>query len=92
MKHWASPDAFFQEVTNLLARLEARGHREAAQDLRQGLACLNGLTDGWWLFLDAINRVRKAQAKAFDAEDRRVLKTIHRTVHRTVFRKPWPFR
>jgi len=57
MAPFRSNEEFFQAVADLMAKLEAGGHVQAAAELREGLGCLNGLTDGWALFLDSIQKL-----------------------------------
>jgi len=80
-----SNDEFFEAVTGFVARLEGRGHLEAAADLRKGFGCLNGLTDGSALFLDAIAQVQAAHAERFTPDDQKTLETIRTVMHRAVY-------
>jgi len=60
-KSWPSlesTDEFFEAVAQLTAELEMHGHADAAAELRSGFGCLNGLTDGWALFLESIDKVQ----------------------------------
>ena len=67
--------------------LEAGGHTEAAAELRTGLGCLNGLTDGWGLFLESIERVRAAHAPRFSRDERNALETIRAAARQAVRRR-----
>jgi hypothetical protein len=87
MVSFRSNEEFFQAVADLLVRLEAGGHLQAAAELRQGFGCLNGLTDGWALFLEAIRLVEATDARRFDRDDRKALETLRRAVHRAVYRR-----
>src|SRR4051794_40419033 len=82
-----SNEEFFQAVTDLIGKLEAGGHPEVAAELREGFGCLNGLTDGSALFLEAIQRVEATHARQFAREERKDLETIRRAVHRAVYRR-----
>ena len=55
-------------MDGLLTRLDAGGHAEAAAELRRGFSCLNGLTDGWALFLESIEKVEAEHAARFAGE------------------------
>ena len=57
MKSFATLEEFFNSVRGLIANLEMRGETGAASELRSGLSCLNGLTDGYALFREAIRRM-----------------------------------
>ena len=82
-----SSDEFFRAVDALIARLDAAGHHQAASELRNGLGCLNGLTDGSALFLDAIEKVQATESKQFAREDQQALETIRARVHVAVYRR-----
>jgi|PlaIllAssembly_1097288.scaffolds.fasta_scaffold948155_2 hypothetical protein len=84
---YRSTDELFTAARSLFERLEADGHAEAAAELRGGYSCLNGLTDGWAMFLESIDKVRKTRARSFQADDRRALRKIRWTVWRAVY---WP--
>jgi hypothetical protein len=51
-----SNEALFHATNELVASLYQSGHRSEAEILKNGLASLNGLTDGWALFLDAVHQ------------------------------------
>jgi hypothetical protein len=82
-----SSEEFFQAVDALIARLEGAGHQEAARELRDGLRCLNGLTDGSALFLDSIEKVQATESERFTREDQQALETIRARVHVAVYRR-----
>jgi hypothetical protein len=87
MATFRSNEELFQAVAELTARLEAGGHRDAATALRDGFGCLNGLTDGWALFLQSIEKVAKTYAKRFAPDERRALAAIRAAVHQAVHRR-----
>lgn len=87
MATFESSDELFQAVEALVARLEAAGAADAAGELRSGFRCLNGLTDGWALFLESIDKVRSTKAKGFAPDDRRALTAIRAAVHKAVYRR-----
>lgn len=84
MKSFATPDEFFAAVESLVASLEQRGERGAAEELRDGFSCLNGLTDGYALFRDSIDRIRRDR---LNAAERDSLSRIRKFVHRAVTRR-----
>lgn len=51
-----SSGEIFAAVERLICALESCGFREAAASARVGYASLNGLTDGWADFMDAMER------------------------------------
>src|SRR5438874_2187800 len=82
-----SNEEFFQAVADLMDKLEAGGHPQAAAELRDGFGCLNGLTDGSALFLESIQRVEATYARQFAPDERKALERIRRAVHRAVYRR-----
>jgi len=82
-----SLDELFQAVRDLMAALEAKGHAAAAAELREGFSCLNGLTDGWAMFLDSIERVRRDKSLRLDREDKKALDRIRGDVWKIVYRR-----
>jgi len=67
--------------------LELAGQREAADELRDGYPCLNGLTDGWAGFFESVERVQATRSAAFGREDRRALKAIRTAARKAVWRR-----
>lgn len=87
MASFHSNEELFQAVTELAARFEAAGRAPAAAGLREGMACLNGLTDGWAMFLEAIEVVWSSDFAQLDAHDRRALRRIRDGVRRALRRR-----
>lgn len=86
MKQFSSYEECFAAVTTMIARLEALGLHGAADEMRSGYGCLNGLTDGWALFLEAIERVWEREKAGLSPADRKALKTLRAEVRRIVHR------
>lgn len=87
MASFRSNEEFFQAVTDLVAKLNASGHTDAAVELRQGFACLNGLTDGWALFLESIDTVNTRYSRQFAAGERDALMAVRDAVHKAVYQR-----
>ena len=85
-----SSEAFFGSVRTLIAQLERAGAAQAAEELRSGFDCLNGLTDGWALFMESLERVLDEQGTQLAAEHRAALQALLAQVRRTVFRGDIP--
>jgi hypothetical protein len=82
-----SSEDLFGAVRDLRARLEAGGHAGAATELGDGFRLLNGLTDGWALFLDSIETVRADHSKQFAPQEQADLERIRKAVHAAVYRR-----
>jgi len=87
MASFRSNDEFFEAVAKLTAELETHGHAGAVAELRSGFGCLNGLTDGWALFLESIDKVQASQAERFDDNQRKALRAIRAAVYSAVYRR-----
>jgi hypothetical protein len=79
-------EQLFRAVDDLIAHLRAEGKVEIAEELASACGSLNGLTDGWSLFLDAIDNVDALGPKALNPDERFVLQRIRAAVRRLVFR------
>jgi len=84
---FTSNEQFFQAVRDLIVRLKAGDHQQAAAELQTGFGCLNGLTDGAALFLESIERVQASWGDRIAPEDRLALEAIRAAVHRAVYRR-----
>jgi hypothetical protein len=80
-----SNEEFLRAVSELIARLDATGHADAAAELRDGLRSINGLTDGAARFLASVERVRSRAAARFAPEDQKALAAIRSAGHRAVY-------
>lgn len=87
MTPFQSNDEFFRAVEDLMAKLDAAGHKQAADELREGYRCLNGLTDGAVLFLESIEKVRKIHTARFSEDDRKALEAIRSSADKAVHRR-----
>jgi hypothetical protein len=86
MARFKSSEEIFQAVRDLLSRLEDHGHPAAVAELKAGFGCLNGLTDGWALFLESIEKVRAADARKFGRDEKRALDELRAAVRFAVHR------
>ena len=87
MRAFQSNEEFFQTVEALIASLELAGNQRAADEVRDGYRCLNGLTDGSALFLESLERVQSTQSDGLSREDRQTLERLRAAVHRAVYRR-----
>ncbi len=87
LRPFPSLDAYFEAVRALVADLAASGHGAASAALDDGFRCLNGLTDGWALFLDAAEAVRSRYGDGLSTAQRRRLDEVRRVARRIVHRR-----
>ncbi len=79
-------EELFAATRGLRDRLVELGRPAAAEELARGFSRLNGLTDGWALFLDSLRRVEKGHGPALPPAERAALVRIRRAAHRAVWR------
>jgi hypothetical protein len=84
---FTSLDEYFVAARGLIVRLDGEGRRAAAARLDEGYRCLNGLTDGWALFLEAIDSVRAEHGAALSDDERRQLEALRRVARKAVRRR-----
>ena len=86
MRDFKSNEEFFAALRNLMDRIETQGNTAAAQELRSGFSCLNGLTDGWALLVESMQRTvaanRGKMGKAEMLELRNMITVVTKVVYR----------
>ncbi len=87
MKDYKSNDDFFQALRDLIDRVEKQGNMAAAQQLREGFSCLNGLTDGWALLMEYIDKTISENQNKIEASDMSELKEMLKVVRKVVYRR-----
>jgi hypothetical protein len=87
MPDFKSNDEFFPAFRDLVARIEKQGHAEAAQELRTGFGCLNGLTDGWALLMESMDKTIAANRDKIDGREMTELRDLLRVVRKVVYRR-----
>ena len=80
-----SSDELWASTKALITALEQGGDGTAAEELRKGMGCVNGLTDGYAQFLDSVRRVRDSKP-AIGKDHRQVLESIYQTAYYAVSR------
>ncbi len=90
MKICPSSEAFFDSVRTLIAQLDQAELAQAAAELRSGFGCLNGLTDGWALFMESLEKVLDEHGSQLTTEHRAALQALLAQVRRTVYRGDYP--
>lgn len=82
-----SPDEFFFAVERTVAELNRMGRSAAAAELVEALGYLNGLTDGWALFLESVERISATLSSELGAECPRDLDDLREAARVAVFRQ-----
>ncbi|MBI5835104.1 MAG: hypothetical protein HZB16_22595 [Armatimonadetes bacterium] len=86
-EQFGTVEELFEAARALVARLEACGQRDAASELQSGFGCLNGLTDGWAKFLEAIDWVVANAGRQLGPADKQALERLQAEVRRAVKRQ-----
>ena len=73
---YESSKDFFAAVEELIAALKASGCEASAASLEKGYGCLNGLTDGWALFLEHAEKADKELPPRASPADKEKLREI----------------
>jgi hypothetical protein len=86
IKEYKDNQEFFTDVHALQKELENNGEFEAAKEIKEGIGLINGLTDGWAMFLESLNKVNLEYSSSFSTEQKEKLsyyiKLTHKVVHR----------
>jgi hypothetical protein len=86
MKSYASNLVYFDELAKLVARMEQGGRAEAAAELRRGISCVNGLTDGWAMLMDALGAVITRYRDDLSPELLSDLESAYQAARKAVYR------
>ena len=80
-----SHEEFWQTVNEFIADLDKSGNSPAAEELKNGMRLVTGLTDGWADFLESIEKVKKQHSSQLSGTQRSTLKNIHQAVYQRVY-------
>jgi hypothetical protein len=78
---------FFAALDGLVADLERTGNVTAAERLKAGKRCLNGLTDGWGLLLESLDSVLDTDASTVNRAQRQLLEDMREAVEGVIRRR-----
>lgn len=84
---FGSHEEFFGAVRDLIADLKRSGHSSAATELAQGFRCLNGLTDGWALLLESIQKIQSTLSADLDTNRKAALPDLRAAAQAAVHRR-----
>ncbi len=81
-----SNQEFFDTLSGLIDELRG-SHPIAATDLALGLRCVNGLTDGWALLLESIQKVESEHSTGLQQNQRDTLTDLRVAAYSLVYRR-----
>jgi hypothetical protein len=87
MTNFKSSEEFFAALRDLIARLQKQGNLSAAQELHSGFSCLNGLTDGWALLMESIDKTIATSQGNIGSKEMAELNDLLKLVKRVVYRR-----
>ncbi len=86
MRDFKSNEEFFAALSDLVSRIEKQGNIVAANELRFGFSCLNGLTDGWALLMESIEKTVNGQRGKIGKTEISELSDMLKVVTKVVYR------
>ncbi len=87
MSEFKSNDDFFEALRDLVQRIENQGNYAAAEELREGFSCLNGLTDGWAMLMESIVKTISGSHGRIGSKEMSELKDMLTSVKKIVYRR-----
>ena len=87
MSSYRSSQDVVRAVQALAASLESQGHSQAADELKSGVRCLNGLTDGWALLLTSIEKVQRMTGDTVPHAEGLALASLQNEVRSVITRR-----
>ena len=76
-----SRQQYWEVFDELCSSLEQRGELAVVKSLRDSQRYVNGLTDGWWDFLEHFRSAVKAVDKDVRQHERELITTLDSTLH-----------
>ena len=86
MKNYRSNEEFFNALSNVITKIQRQGNNAAADELRFGFSCLNGLTDGWALLMKSIEKTVSGQCGEIEKAELSELNDMLQVVTKAVYR------
>lgn len=81
MESW---NQYWDMFDKLCLSLEQRGESDLAQNLRDSQRYVNGLTDGWWDFLERFRALVVLEDKRLLPDEQKLVSTLDSTLHRAL--------
>jgi hypothetical protein len=87
MRDFKSNEDFFEALRDLIGRIEKQGAFDAAKELRNGFSSLNGLTDGWALLMESLERTTRDNRGVIGKQEMSELGEMLKVVRKVVYRR-----
>ena len=86
MKIYSTNEDFFKDLNDFIARLDKAGAGQAAAEIRSGMRYLNGLTDGWAMLMESMEKTLNIYKEQITKEHYSELRAYFAIVKKIVFR------
>ena len=67
---------YFEAVEAFCIELSKSNQKSASECIHEGLSCVNGLTDGWWQFLNSLEKVKVNHSQSFTLEQTTIFDSL----------------
>ncbi len=86
MHRLSSSEELVKFLATAALRLDSEGDSASSTRLKDGVACLNGLTDGWALLLESVEGVLKSPGRPLSVESEASLREAQAVLKSVVYR------
>jgi len=86
-KKYRDNQAFFDDVRAFQIELGRLGEIEAANEIKDGMNLINGLTDGWAMFLNSLNKVKAEFSSSLNPAQKDKLDVFINLTRKAVYRE-----
>ena len=87
VRTYASNQEYFDELLMLASRIEQSGNPNAAVAIRYGVTCSNGLTDGWAMLMESLEKALAMYGKSLPLDQATDLESAFEAARKAVYRR-----
>lgn len=87
VKEYHSNQEFFEDINRFQHELSNSGHENLVNDIQKGLGCINGLTDGWALFMKSLEGIADKYSSELSDANKQQLSEFLEITKKIVFRE-----
>jgi hypothetical protein len=85
--NYKSNEDYFAKLNTLAGQMEQSGHVGPAARIRQGILCVNGLTDGWAMLMEELDAIVIQYGKILPQDQLSELERALEAAQKAVFRR-----
>ena len=86
-KEYSSNKEYFEDIEDFQKELLECGNNHAAKEIQEGLSCINGLTDGWAVFMESLEKISTEYAAKFSEKQKEELANFLAIAKKAVYRE-----